>query len=107
MDDTPLTDGTDLGRFYLRRLERFARLAHRPDVAAIPALQRLAGHATLGAYRDRVALGWSARRGKSWHRVRPAGVLGLRSDPSRHRRPDRVRRGYRPSRMSTPAARAS
>jgi hypothetical protein len=46
-----------LGRFYLRRLERFARLNHRLDPAAVSEMQRLAGHAALAAYRDCVALG--------------------------------------------------
>ena len=45
-----------LRRFYLRRLERFARLSHRPDGATVPEMQRLAGHATLAAYRDCVAV---------------------------------------------------
>jgi hypothetical protein len=46
-----------LSRFYLRRLERFARLSRRPDDAAVPEMRRLAGHAVLAAYRDCVALG--------------------------------------------------
>ena len=46
-----------LGRFYLRRLERFARLSHQPDRALLPERRRLAGHAALAAYRDCVALG--------------------------------------------------
>jgi hypothetical protein len=46
-----------LDRFYLRRLERFARLSHQPDSALLPERQRLAGHAALAAYRDCLALG--------------------------------------------------
>jgi hypothetical protein len=46
-----------LGRFYLRRLERFARLSNRLDSAVLSERRRLAGHATLAAYRDCVALG--------------------------------------------------
>ncbi|HEV8635543.1 MAG TPA: hypothetical protein VG370_15060 [Chloroflexota bacterium] len=46
-----------LGRFYLRRLERFARLSNRLDSAVLSERRRLAGHAALAAYRDCVALG--------------------------------------------------
>jgi hypothetical protein len=46
-----------LARFYLRRLERFARLSRRPGSALLPERRRLVGHATLAAYRDCVALG--------------------------------------------------
>jgi hypothetical protein len=46
-----------LARFYLRRLERFARLSHRLGGALPAERQRLAGHAALAAYRDCVALG--------------------------------------------------
>jgi hypothetical protein len=57
MNDAALVNGMILDRFYLRRLWRFARLCGRPDVAAAPELQRLAGRATLTAYRDCVAMG--------------------------------------------------
>jgi hypothetical protein len=46
-----------LARFYLRRLERFARLSSRADGEPGRERRRLAGHATLTAYRDCVALG--------------------------------------------------
>jgi len=57
MNDAALVNGMVLDRFYLRRLWRFARLNNRPDAATVPELRRLAGHATLAAYRDCVALG--------------------------------------------------
>jgi hypothetical protein len=57
MNDVALVNGMVLDRFYLRRLQRFARLASRPDAAVVPELRRLAGHATLTAYRDCAALG--------------------------------------------------
>jgi hypothetical protein len=57
MDDAALVNGMVLDRFYLRRLRRFARLAHRIDGPMAPDTQRLAGHAALTAYRDCVALG--------------------------------------------------
>jgi hypothetical protein len=46
-----------LTRFYLRRLERFARLSERPESALAPERRLLAGRALLAAYRDCVALG--------------------------------------------------
>jgi hypothetical protein len=46
-----------LARFYLRRLERFARLSTRADGALGRERRRLAGHATVAAYRDCVAIG--------------------------------------------------
>jgi hypothetical protein len=57
LNDVALVNGMVLDRFYLRRLRRFARLTHSPDVTAVPEMKRLAGHATLAAYRDCLALG--------------------------------------------------
>lgn len=57
MNDAALTNGMVLDRFYLRRLWRFARLTHGPDAQSDPRIQRLAGRATLAAYRDCAALG--------------------------------------------------
>jgi hypothetical protein len=57
MNDAALLDATELGRFYLGRLERFARLVNGLASAVLPQMRRLAGHATLAAYRDCVALG--------------------------------------------------
>jgi hypothetical protein len=57
MNDAALVNGMVLDRFYLRRLERFARLVDGLEGAVLPAMRRLAGHATLAAYRDCVALG--------------------------------------------------
>jgi hypothetical protein len=57
MNDGALADGMILDRYYLRRLWRLARLTHRNDVEVDPEVQRLAGRATLAAYRDCVALG--------------------------------------------------
>jgi hypothetical protein len=47
----------EVERFFLRRLERFARLAAQTDELPIPQWRRLARHATLSTYRDCEALG--------------------------------------------------
>jgi transposase-like protein len=47
----------NLERFFLNRLERFARLAGVADASQIPQWRRLARHSTLSAYRDCVTLG--------------------------------------------------
>jgi hypothetical protein len=47
----------NLERFFLTRLERFARLAAAADASEIPQWRRLARHATLSAYRDCAAIG--------------------------------------------------
>ncbi|HEV8638070.1 MAG TPA: hypothetical protein VG370_27970 [Chloroflexota bacterium] len=51
------TEGTVLDRFYLARLERFVRLAHRADAAVAAPWHHLARQAALAAYRDCLALG--------------------------------------------------
>ena len=43
--------------FVLARLEHFARLAVGPEATRLPAAARLAGYATLSAYRDCIAQG--------------------------------------------------
>jgi hypothetical protein len=47
----------NLERFFLARLQRFARLAAAADASEIPQWRRLARHSTLSAYRDCAAIG--------------------------------------------------
>lgn len=47
----------NLERFFLARLQRFARLAAAADASDIPQWRRLARHSTLSAYRDCAAIG--------------------------------------------------
>jgi hypothetical protein len=64
-------DVAAVGRFYLARLERFARLAGLPDVDAVPRWRDLARHATLTAYRDCLALGLGAEARRLLASARP------------------------------------
>jgi hypothetical protein len=47
MKDAALLNATVIDEFYLRRLERFARIANGLAGAVLPEMRRLAGHATL------------------------------------------------------------
>jgi len=47
----------NLERFFLARLQRFARLAATAEACDIPQWRRLARHSTLSAYRDCAAIG--------------------------------------------------
>lgn len=47
----------NLERFFLTRLQRFARLAATAEACDIPQWRRLARHATLSAYRDCATIG--------------------------------------------------
>jgi hypothetical protein len=50
-------DLANLDRFFLARLQRFARLAATAEACDIPQWRRLARHATLSAYRDCASIG--------------------------------------------------
>ena len=57
MDDITDDTLTDVQRFHLARLRRFAVVAVGETTRMVPALDHLARHATLSAYRDCLALG--------------------------------------------------
>jgi hypothetical protein len=57
MDDITHVTLTDEQRFHLARLRRFAAVAVGETTCLVPALDHLARHATLSAYRDCLALG--------------------------------------------------
>ena len=57
MDDNNELSFEHLERFFLARLQRFARLAATAEACDIPQWRRLARHSTLSAYRDCAAIG--------------------------------------------------
>ena len=58
MDNTnQRIDLANLERFFLARLQRFARLAATAEACDVPQWRRLARHATLSAYRDCASIG--------------------------------------------------
>lgn len=57
MNNTEQINLANLERFFLTRLQRFARLAAAADASDIAQWRRLARHSTLSAYRDCAAIG--------------------------------------------------
>ena len=57
MNNTEQVNLANLERFFLNRLQRFARLAATADASDIAQWRRLARHSTLSAYRDCAAIG--------------------------------------------------
>lgn len=55
---------TNLNRFFLMRLERFARIAKSAESSGIVQWQQLANRATLSAYQDCVEAGMEAEARK-------------------------------------------